>query len=95
MEISNQSPVDLILIDYSLPGFDGAEATRQICAKHPSQKVIGFTSFDLPEVIRSFEEAGVSQVILKGSDPQDLINTCLSVISNTSYSVAHYGENPS
>ena len=95
VEISSQSPVDLILIDYSLPGFDGAEATRQICAKHPSQKVIGFTSFDLPEVIRSFEEAGVSQVILKGSDPQDLINTCLSVISNTSDSVAHCAESSS
>lgn len=72
--------VDLLLIDYSLPGFDGAEAARLILQKKPQVRVVGFTSFDLAEVLDHFNRAGVKRVILKGSDPQHLIRSCVEVL---------------
>lgn len=82
VELSTQREVDLILIDYSLPGIDGAETLKKITALRPYQKAIGFTSFDLPEIIQSFEEAGAARVILKGGDPEQLIESCLQVVKS-------------
>ena len=82
IEPSDLCQPDLVLIDYSLPGFDGAEATKQIFNKYPQMTVIGFTSFDVPEVIEHFKQAGVSQVMSKDSDPQHLLKVCLLALSS-------------
>ena len=83
VDLSVKKQADLILIDYSLPGFDGAEALRLIGLNNPHQKAIGFTSFDMPEIIESFKDNGATQVILKGSDPELLIKLCLKVLGDT------------
>ena len=80
VEQAQQTQPDLLLIDYSLPGFDGAEATQRIRGQLPHTKVVGFTSFDIPEVTDHFGQAGVSTVLLKGSDPQDLLDACQQVM---------------
>ena len=73
---------NLVLIDYSLPGFDGAEASKQIVDKNPKITIVGFTSFDVPEVIEHFKQAGVSEVMSKDSDPQHLLGVCLLALSS-------------
>ena len=80
VDIVDSYELDLLLIDYSLPGFDGAEAAQKILDKRPAIKVVGFTSFELPEVLERFKQAGTNQVLLKGSDPQDLIDSCLHAL---------------
>ena len=81
VEQSKLCKPDLVLIDYSLPGFDGAEASMQIFNFRPQMTVIGFTSFDVPEVIEHFKRVGVSQIMSKDSDPQHLLRACLLALS--------------
>lgn len=40
---------DLVLMDVSMPGMDGIEATREIKAHHPEVIVLTVTAFEDPE----------------------------------------------
>lgn len=78
VELAQQLDFDLLLIDYSLPGYNGAQALKYIKEIKPNFTAIGFTSFDLPETISSFEDAGTSEVIIKGDQSDQLLEVCKS-----------------
>ena len=80
VELARELEFDLLLIDYSLPGYNGAKALKYIKEIKPNFTAIGFTSFDLPETISSFEEAGTAQVIIKGDQSDHLLEVCKSYI---------------
>jgi DNA-binding NarL/FixJ family response regulator len=56
---------DVVVMDWRMPGMDGAEATRQLLARHPGVRVVGFTSSGSDETRQAFLEAGASEVFPK------------------------------
>jgi len=64
---------DVILMDLSMPGVDGIEATRQVVAEWPEARIVVLTSFSERERILDALDAGAVGYLLKDSDPDELL----------------------
>jgi DNA-binding NarL/FixJ family response regulator len=64
---------DIVLMDLSMPGMDGVEATKHIVAGHPDVQVLVLTSFSDGDRVKRALDAGAVGYLLKDADPQDLL----------------------
>jgi DNA-binding NarL/FixJ family response regulator len=64
---------DVVLMDLSMPGMGGVEATRRISERTPAAQVIVLTSFvDRDRVVDALD-AGAIGYLLKDAEPEDVI----------------------
>jgi len=56
---------DVVVMDYRLPGIDGAEATEEIKRELPSARVVGWTSSDDQSARERLLAAGAEDVVDK------------------------------
>jgi DNA-binding NarL/FixJ family response regulator len=64
---------DVVLMDLSMPGMDGIEATRAVRAAHPGVNVVVLTSFSDRERILAALDAGAIGYLLKDAEPDELV----------------------
>jgi DNA-binding NarL/FixJ family response regulator len=64
---------DVVLMDLSMPGIGGVEATRRIVAEHPGMQVVVLTSLSARERILEALDAGAIGYLLKESEPDELV----------------------
>ena len=73
---------DVVLMDIRMPGIDGIQATRQLCAEAGTRpKVLILTTFDLDEYVLAGLRAGASGFLLKDTLAEDLISAIRTVAS--------------
>ncbi len=72
IEIVARHKPAVALMDVSLVGMGGIEATRQIIDRHPSTKVLILTMHDDPETVRDAIAAGASGFVPKNVGREDL-----------------------
>lgn len=67
---------DVILMDLSLPGLDGAEVTRRLRKDDRTREtpVIAFTAHALPADQQRALDAGCDRVLVKPCQPQDIVD---------------------
>lgn len=70
---------DIILMDISMPGLGGLEATIEIKRKYPDIKVLVLTQYEDKEYISRFLKAGVSGYIIKKAVGNDLISAIQAI----------------
>jgi DNA-binding NarL/FixJ family response regulator len=73
LQLVDRYPPDMVLMDISMPGMDGVEATKGILAKHPASTVVVFTSHAGNARIVDALEAGASDYVLKDTDPYEIL----------------------
>jgi len=83
-QIRKQKP-DVILMDISMPGIGGLEATRKITRVSPDMKVIAVTIHDDDPFPARLLEAGAAGYITKGCDIDEIIQAIRSVYSGKQY----------
>ena len=69
---------DVILMDMSLPGMDGATATHAIRKQFPQVQIIVLTSFKDGKIIKNALEAGAIGYLLKDVSADDLVRAIRS-----------------
>lgn len=63
---------EVVLMDLSMPGTDGVEATRRIVSSQPGTRVVVFTSFSDRERILEALDAGAIGYLLKDAEPDEI-----------------------
>jgi DNA-binding NarL/FixJ family response regulator len=64
---------DIVLMDLSMPGLDGIEATRAVLEIRPQTKVIILTSFSENARIVAALDVGAVGYLLKDAEPEDIV----------------------
>ena len=85
LEMIENLNVDIVLMDISMPGLDGIEATAKALEKIPDLKIIALTMFCDEEYYYKMIQAGVSGYILKESGKDELANAINTVIAGENY----------
>jgi DNA-binding NarL/FixJ family response regulator len=65
---------DVVLMDLSMPGMDGVEATRLILDAHPEIRVVVLTTFADEERVADALAAGAVGYLLKDCDPREVLS---------------------
>ncbi|UIX29630.1 response regulator [Streptomyces sp. GQFP] len=74
---------DVVLLDIRMPGMDGLEAARRVCAQSTC-KVVMLTTFDLDEYVYEALYAGASGFLLKDVRRDDLVHAVRVVAAGDS-----------
>ena len=64
---------DVVLMDLSMPGMSGVEATRRLLAAHPDTAVVVLTSFAERDLVVDALDAGAIGYLLKDAKPDGLV----------------------
>jgi DNA-binding NarL/FixJ family response regulator len=85
IRLANQLSPEVVLMDVTMPGMNGLEATRIIRKEHPNVKVILLTLHESSEVLRSGFRAGASGYLLKADAEEELMKALRIVVGDGSY----------
>jgi two-component system response regulator NreC len=73
VELARAVKPDVMLMDISMPGGTGLEATREIRAAVPSVRIVILTMHDREDYLHEALRVGASGYVLKGADVQELL----------------------
>ena len=76
---------DVILMDLSMPGMNGIEATSQIKRRVPNIRVVALTSYKTDEYVREALRAGADGYILKDASYDELVMALRSVVGGKKF----------
>jgi DNA-binding NarL/FixJ family response regulator len=92
IEIFNENPIDLVIMDLGLPNINGIDATRKIKLKNKEIKIIILTSHSEEKEVLSSLKAGANAYCSKEINPARLVQVVQSVLEGASWfdpSIAH------
>jgi DNA-binding NarL/FixJ family response regulator len=74
VRLAAEGAPDVVLMDLSMPGVDGIEATRRIVADRPQTQIVILTTFSDRERILRALDSGAVGYLLKDAPPEDVLN---------------------
>lgn len=79
VEMTRALRPDVVLMDVTMPGMSGLEATRQIKAGQPEVRVLALTMHDDASYLRDILEAGGAGYVLKQAASEELLSAIRAV----------------
>ena len=76
---------DVVIMDITMPNFNGIDATRQIVSESPGTKIIALSIHSGKRFIKDMLQAGAAGYILKECAPEELINGLRSVVRGETF----------
>ncbi|MEE3717384.1 response regulator transcription factor [Tumidithrix elongata RA019] len=85
VQLAQQLPIDVVVLDVGLPGIGGIEACRQILQAKPQLPILILTSRAQKSLIAQLIEAGAKGYCLKGIEAKVLILALRSLAAGASW----------
>jgi two-component system nitrate/nitrite response regulator NarL len=76
---------DLVIMDISMPGMNGIEATRVIKERDPDARILILTMHDNQEYLNQIIRSGAKGFILKNTDKEELLDAVKTVASGDNF----------
>ncbi len=90
VELARELSPDIIIMDISMPGLSGVEATRQIHTEKPQIKIIGLSMHAAKRYIQEMYRAGARGYLLKDCDFDELMAAIRAVAAGGTYFVGEF-----
>jgi DNA-binding NarL/FixJ family response regulator len=75
VRLAEELQPDVVLMDYRMPGLNGAEATRAVLASYPSARVVCYSASVTTEEIDEVMRAGAVACVTKDENFDRLVST--------------------
>ena len=85
LELAQASEFDVIVLDISMPGMNGLEATRQLRQLRPGIAIVTLTRHSDDAYLQELLRAGVSGYVLKQSPPAELLQAIRAAAAGGQY----------
>jgi DNA-binding NarL/FixJ family response regulator len=85
IRMADQLKPEVIIMDISMPGLNGIEATRAIRKSQPAVKIVLLTLHDSSELLRIAFRAGARGYLLKTDAEQELVKALTVVVGEGAY----------
>ena len=74
-------PIDLLVVDYKMPGINGFEVIRRARALNKDLKIVLITGHGTREVVGEAIDGGVNGILVKPFTPDELKQTITAALS--------------
>ncbi|MES1217401.1 MAG: response regulator transcription factor [Bacteroidota bacterium] len=92
LSILRTSPADMLLLDLQMPKLDGIDVLKILKRDFPKLKIIIFTNYDQPKLVKEIKLAGADGYVLKNSSSSVLKDAVATVVAgNTWFRDLHAG----
>ena len=85
IQLAEASPVDVIVMDISMPGMNGLVATRKLRELQPGAAIVTLTRHGDDAYLQELLRAGVSGYVLKQSAPTELLQAIRAAAAGGQY----------
>lgn len=76
---------DLVIIDFQLPGINGAQAIRDIAIYRPAIKILALSNYDEYSYIKEVMSSGAHGYVLKNIEPDQLSRAIETILAGRSF----------
>jgi DNA-binding NarL/FixJ family response regulator len=85
IRLADELKPEVIIMDLSMPGLNGIEATRAIRRIQPDAKIVLLTLHESADLVRSAFRAGARGYLLKTDAEQELVKALTVVVGDGTY----------
>jgi DNA-binding NarL/FixJ family response regulator len=85
IRMAHELKPEIIIMDISMPGLNGIEATRAIRKTQPGMKIVLLTLHESADLVRNAFRAGARGYLLKTDAEQELVRALTVVIGEGAY----------
>lgn len=85
VRLAGELSPDVVVMDISMPGLNGVEATRRILASSPGVKVLALSMHADRRYVIAMLKAGASGYLLKDSASDELVRAIESALARTTF----------
>ncbi len=89
LELVKKKAYDAVVLDYKMPGMDGAELCRKIKEMQPGVRAVFLTAYPQIDTVFPAIDAGADRVLSKQGDPAELIGVLEEQLADLEFHQHH------
>ena len=85
VEMAERLQPDVVLLDITMPGLNGVDATKQILKRHPQMKILVLTMHDDMDYLQQLFQTGARGYLVKSAADTELLTAIRTVYEGRRY----------